>query len=120
MTQEQLAQRVGVDRSTVGRWEAGVVDPTPWARRELALVLDVAPSAIGDLLGDNPGQRAQTARPDASPTGVVDLPVDDAADQDGDEQDTDDAIDALELARRVSASDIGDATLIRLEQVVDE
>ena len=120
LTQEQLAQRVGVDRSTVGRWEAGVVDPTPWARRELALVLDIAPSTIGELLGDGAGRSPQpTSRTEVVPAGVVDLPLDEP-DAERPDTDTDDAIDAMELARRVGASDIGDATLTRLEQIVDE
>jgi transcriptional regulator with XRE-family HTH domain len=108
LTQEELAGRIGVDRSTVGRWEAGSVDPTLWARGELARALGVSPETLGELLGDAAGD---------APTGPLprlDAPPRHAA------EDADDEIEAIELARRVRASDVGDETLARLEHVVDE
>ncbi|WP_232663031.1 helix-turn-helix domain-containing protein [Pseudonocardia sp. TRM90224] len=43
-----LAYRVGVDRSTVGRWEAGETDPQPCVRRKLAKHLGVTAQELLD------------------------------------------------------------------------
>lgn len=93
LTQEDLAHRLGVDRSTVGRWEAGETVPQPWIRRKLAAQLGLTAARLDTLLG-----------PDVSMAGVR----------------VDDEIEALELARRVAASDVGDTTLIQLERAVDD
>jgi transcriptional regulator with XRE-family HTH domain len=58
LTQEDLAHLVGVDRSTVGRWEAGETEPKPWLRRKLARHLDITPTHLDGLL-----------TPDAEPGG---------------------------------------------------
>src|SRR6266487_2882576 len=39
-TQEGFAEKLGVDRSTVGRWERGVQYPQPWQRPDLAAAFD--------------------------------------------------------------------------------
>ncbi|OLT10929.1 hypothetical protein BJF78_28325 [Pseudonocardia sp. CNS-139] len=93
LTQEELAHRVGVERSTVGRWEAGESEPQPWHRRKLAQHLGVTPNDLDTLITDEP---PATAAPD------------------------DAELEALELARRASASDVGEATLLQLEQLVDD
>ena len=49
-SQEHLAERVGVDRSTVGRWEAGLTEPQPWLRPRLARVLQVSVEQLDALL----------------------------------------------------------------------
>ena len=69
-SQEHLAERVGVDRSTVGRWEAGLTEPQPWLRPRLARVLQVSVEQLDALLevaengedsdGDEPGPIAVT------------------------------------------------------------
>ncbi|MYY06509.1 MULTISPECIES: helix-turn-helix transcriptional regulator [unclassified Streptomyces] len=41
-SQEKLAELVGVDRTTVGRWERGTIQPQPAQRRRLALALEVS------------------------------------------------------------------------------
>jgi DNA-binding XRE family transcriptional regulator len=116
LTQEELAGRIGVDRSTVGRWEAGAVDPTLWARGELARVLRINQEVLGSLLGD----------PTADPTAAASLitaqqaPHLDAVGLHTAAEDSDDEVEAIELARRVAASDVGDATITRLEPVVDD
>lgn len=49
-TQEELAYRLGVDRSTVGRWEAGETEPLPWLRPKLGNVLGVTRAALSAML----------------------------------------------------------------------
>lgn len=49
-TQEELAYRLGVDRSTVGRWEIGQTEPLPWLRPKLADLLGVTRARLGELL----------------------------------------------------------------------
>ncbi|CRK55199.1 transcriptional regulator [Alloactinosynnema sp. L-07] len=50
-TQEALASRMGVDRSTVARWERGVQKPQPWMRPNLAKALQLTPDRLVALLG---------------------------------------------------------------------
>lgn len=45
-TQESLAEALGVDRSTVVRWEAGETAPQPWVRPKLATALQVSRSEL--------------------------------------------------------------------------
>lgn len=91
LTQEELAYRVGVDRSTVGRWEAAETEPQPWLRRKLAKHLDVNSEQLDEMLDEGPA-----APPEDTET------------------------EALELARRASASDVGETTLTQLEQTVED
>lgn len=42
LSQESLAEKIGVDRSTVVRWERGETHPHPWHRPRLARVLAVS------------------------------------------------------------------------------
>ncbi|QFZ18476.1 helix-turn-helix domain-containing protein [Saccharothrix syringae] len=57
-TQETLAQRMGIDRSTVARWERGVQKPLPWMRSSLAKALQVTPDGLVALLDETAPQRA--------------------------------------------------------------
>ncbi|MEW9509287.1 helix-turn-helix transcriptional regulator [Streptomyces bacillaris] len=50
-SQEKLAQLLGVDRTTVGRWENGRVHPQPPQRRGLADALEVSLEELNALLG---------------------------------------------------------------------
>jgi transcriptional regulator with XRE-family HTH domain len=52
LSQEQLAERLGVDRSTVVRWESGETLPQPWLRPKIARALQVSVAHLGDLLDD--------------------------------------------------------------------
>ncbi|WKV70975.1 helix-turn-helix domain-containing protein [Streptomyces sp. PCS3-D2] len=49
-SQEKLAQLLGVDRTTVGRWESGRIEPQPPQRRGLANALEVTLIELDALL----------------------------------------------------------------------
>jgi len=66
LTQEQLAERLGVERTTVVRWERGQTQPLPWLRPRLARALRVSANGIEELL-------AAGGAP-ASPDGPVAVP----------------------------------------------
>jgi tetratricopeptide (TPR) repeat protein/DNA-binding XRE family transcriptional regulator len=56
LTQEKLAELLGVERSTVVRWERGETQPQPWLRPKLAEALRVSADRIEQLLaGSGPG-----------------------------------------------------------------
>ncbi|MGH3770152.1 MAG: helix-turn-helix transcriptional regulator [Pseudonocardiaceae bacterium] len=92
-TQEELAHELGVDRSTIGRWESGETEPLPWLQPKLADLLGVTRARLSELL-------------------AVETETDPYAAEVGE--------GALELARRVAASDVSTETLSRLEDIIDE
>jgi transcriptional regulator with XRE-family HTH domain len=49
-TQETLAQELGVEFSTVGRWERGTLTPQPWRRPDLAKILKLSLEQLDGLL----------------------------------------------------------------------
>jgi transcriptional regulator with XRE-family HTH domain len=49
-TQEALAEHLGVERSTVARWERDTVTPQPWVRSRLAAALAVTADQLNALL----------------------------------------------------------------------
>lgn len=51
-TQERLAERLGVERSTVVRWETAETEPQPWLRPKLAAALKVTVEDLQTLLDD--------------------------------------------------------------------
>jgi tetratricopeptide (TPR) repeat protein/transcriptional regulator with XRE-family HTH domain len=57
LTQEQLAGQLGVERTTVVRWERGTTQPLPWLRPKLASVLKVSADRLGELLSADPAHR---------------------------------------------------------------
>ncbi|MDH6135814.1 transcriptional regulator with XRE-family HTH domain [Kitasatospora sp. MAA4] len=100
-SQESLAQAVEVDRSTVGRWENGETEPQPWHRPALCRELRVTAEALDALLMIS----SKAALVPVAPTTRIILAG----------PESDDELDAMELARRVTASDVGSETLLRLE-----
>lgn len=104
-SQESLAEAVGVDRSTVVRWEAGTSEPFPYQQPKLARLLGVDATALRALL--YPAEVAVPVPPAIQPWYA---PI----------ATEDDELEALELMRRVDASDVGEETLQRLESIVDE
>lgn len=57
-TQETLAQELGVELSTVGRWERGTLTPQPWRRPQLARLLQMPLYELDELLTPAPPPRA--------------------------------------------------------------
>ncbi|MFM9761632.1 helix-turn-helix transcriptional regulator [Streptomyces scabiei] len=51
-SQEKLAERLGVERSTVVRWETAESEPQPWIRPKLAAALKVTADELQPLLDD--------------------------------------------------------------------
>ncbi|GDY33467.1 helix-turn-helix domain-containing protein [Gandjariella thermophila] len=70
-TQETLAHKLGVEFSTIGRWERGSLTPQPWRRAALAKALDVSLEELDVLL--NP--RVNQPRPIAPSTNELDAAV---------------------------------------------
>ena len=52
LSQEELAHRLGVERSTVGRWEQATSTPRPQQRRPLAALLELSLDQLDALLAD--------------------------------------------------------------------
>jgi DNA-binding XRE family transcriptional regulator/tetratricopeptide (TPR) repeat protein len=49
-TQESFAHALGVERTTVNRWESGRTEPRPWARSKIAATLRISVDQLDDLL----------------------------------------------------------------------
>ncbi len=78
-TQEGLAERLEIDRSTVVRWESGDSEPQPWLRPKIARALQVSVEQLAELLTETaPGSEVAAVEPLDSSTrghGGVLLPV---------------------------------------------
>ena len=98
-TQESLAEALGIDWRSVRRWEAGTHDPQPHRRARLAKLLNCDLRQL-DVLLDN-----------SVPVPAIEVEIDDFR--------TADEIAAMELSRRVTATDIGNATLVQLDEAFD-
>ncbi len=63
-SQERLAEAIGVERTTVARWERGETDPQPWARPKIAEVLQISVEELDTILAhDRGGSRDATMVP---------------------------------------------------------
>jgi DNA-binding XRE family transcriptional regulator len=51
-TQESLAERLGVDRTTVARWESGEYSPQPWLRPAIAKAFGLSLRELSELVDD--------------------------------------------------------------------
>ncbi|MEU0465389.1 helix-turn-helix transcriptional regulator [Amycolatopsis sp. NPDC006131] len=75
-TQESLAAAVGVEFSTVGRWERGDLTPQPYRRPRIAKALGLTLEELGTLLTPTPsGQNGTSAVVLAQIAGADVLPV---------------------------------------------
>lgn len=101
-SQESFAEKVGTNRSTVYRWEAGDADPHPFQRSAIQKALDVTLEELNSLL------HGTSAQPQINP---FDTRI---------EPSENDEFEAWELMRRVEASDVGAETLNRLEKSFDD
>lgn len=69
-SQERLAEVLGVERSTVMRWERGETTPQPWFRPRLARALGISNHSLTRLLADPAESDTATSVP--QPTDAVD------------------------------------------------
>ena len=72
-TQESFAERLGVERTTVVRWEAGETEPLPWVRPKMARALEVSIDQLAQLLTEAGQDKAGS---EAHCRGGIDEPVD--------------------------------------------
>ena len=69
-TQESLAEHLGVDRTTVARWESGEYTPQPWVRPRIAQAFGTSLGALSELVdgvdttGSTAGVSASLVRTD--------------------------------------------------------
>ncbi|MYZ37721.1 MULTISPECIES: helix-turn-helix transcriptional regulator [unclassified Streptomyces] len=76
-TQEGLAEHLGVERSTVGRWETAETEPQVWLRPKLARALKVTGEELQGILSDvtalqaRPSERMNFALENPASTDMV-------------------------------------------------
>ncbi|MDQ3579167.1 MAG: helix-turn-helix domain-containing protein, partial [Actinomycetota bacterium] len=108
-TQEGLANQVGVEVSTMSRWERGDLTPQAWRRRRIATALDVSMECLNALLAPTSSiagaPPAELAFSGESTSGRLD-PGDVMRD----------ARDAARFAREVTESRVSAATLDQVQQ----
>lgn len=70
-SQETLARTLGVELTTVGRWERGETTPQPWLRPRLADALGISLEALDRMLAEGQPAKAVVT------TDAIDEPIDD-------------------------------------------
>lgn len=105
-TQQTFAERLGVELSTVGRWERGDLTPQPWRRPKIAKALAVSLAELNRLLGDSTAPALGELEPaeDRAEARLLSegLIVDDAR-------------DAARFARQITASTVSRFTLDQID-----
>ena len=74
LSQEALAGRLDVERSTVVRWESGETEPLPWVRPKLARVLRISVDQLDELLETEPRLRSGHQR-SPLPEAATQMPI---------------------------------------------
>jgi DNA-binding XRE family transcriptional regulator len=75
-TQESLAERLGVDRTTVVRWESGEYTPQPWLRPRIAEALGLSLRELSELVdGVETAGRAVEVSASVVEAGSVPVPL---------------------------------------------
>jgi DNA-binding XRE family transcriptional regulator len=64
-TQETLARFMGVEPTTVGRWERGETVPQPWCRPKLAEALQVSLEELDAMLAEGLAGQGRIRQPGA-------------------------------------------------------
>lgn len=77
-TQEEMAHRLGVDVSTVKRWEGGYNAPSPWMWPKLAKLLgltraELVGALVTESTGSDPGSRDRAGTPEIVPLSLKGL-----------------------------------------------
>ncbi|MFH9074346.1 helix-turn-helix transcriptional regulator [Streptomyces alboflavus] len=65
-SQEELAELLGVDRTTVGRWEGGKISPQPHQRRSLAAAVEVSLTELDTFLAPPRAMDQEAAKAQSS------------------------------------------------------
>lgn len=117
MSMRTFAAHLGVAERTVSKWEKAGPRTTPWP--DTQAILDTTLAQAGDnakarFTQLNNDTRAVTAPGGAPTSDELQMAVWQGPSGNGDEH------EALELARRVAATDVGTETLGRLENMVDQ
>jgi DNA-binding XRE family transcriptional regulator len=73
-TQESLAEHLGVDRTTVARWESGEYSPQPWLRPKIAKVFGISLRELSGLV-DGVDTTGSTGEVSASLVKAEGMPV---------------------------------------------
>ncbi|MGH3710958.1 MAG: helix-turn-helix transcriptional regulator [Pseudonocardiaceae bacterium] len=99
-TQESLAERLGVDRTTVARWESGEYSPQPWLRPRTAAAFGVSLGGLRELVdvAGEPGTTGHAAGVSTALIKVDDVPPAGHTEMADAKQDHDQLSQALELA----------------------
>lgn len=112
LSQDALADRLGVDRTTVSRWERGATEPQLTLRCRLANVLDITLDDLNALLAtDRTAAEASSAGP---PLLLPDLRADQSAPPGDDHALIDDAVDGLRAALSMAKDAVQRRALLRL------
>lgn len=118
-TQEGFAEKLGVDRSTVGRWERGVQFPQPWQRPDLATALEITLDHLDDLLRRTQRRPGVTAAFEHPGSAMFGAPVPQLSHWNGARPALDESHDVTGLGDAVFGDDAVHAAIPRLRRALD-